>query len=66
MTGNGSNAAFAHAIAIGLMSDNQNAPDYAGNFMFMGLDSRGRFLFKHIMTRAYLAPVDPNQKESAA
>ena len=47
--------AFAKAIAEGRLSDNENAPNYAGNYMFMGYQGvTGKALFKHIDTRQYL------------
>jgi hypothetical protein len=55
--------AFARAIALGILSDDESSPIFAGNFMFMGDDESGRHLFKHILTRAYIAPVMP-AKES--
>jgi len=50
-------AAFERAISAGVMSGNPNSDNYAGFYMYMGDDAQGRHLFKHQMSRAYLAPV---------
>jgi hypothetical protein len=47
--------AFAKAIDEGRLSDDEDAPNYAGNYMFMGYQGvTGKALFKHIDTRQYL------------
>jgi len=47
--------AFNDAIAIGRLSVVESEPNYAGHYMYMGTDSDGIDLFKHIDTREYLA-----------
>lgn len=50
-----SGEAFGKAIDDGRLSDDENAPNYAGNFMFMGYQGgSGKALFKHINTRRYI------------
>lgn len=50
-----SGEAFGKAIEEGRVSDDEDAPNYAGNYMFMGYqDMTGKALFKHIHTRQYL------------
>ena len=56
MTFRDSEAAFEEAIAKGRLSDDPNAFEYAGNYMYMGT-AYGVDLFKHIDTRQYLQPV---------
>lgn len=47
--------AFDRAIRHGRLSADVNAPNYAGNYMFMGKARDGRTdAFKHISTRQYL------------
>jgi hypothetical protein len=47
--------AFGHAIETGRLSDDEDAPNFAGHYMFMGYEGRtGKALFKHIDTREYL------------
>jgi len=47
--------AFGKAIDEGRLSDDEDAPNYAGNYMFMGYQgATGKALFKHIDTRQYL------------
>ena len=45
--------AFEDAIAEDRLSLLKDAPDWAGNFMYMGTKN-GRDLFKHIDSREYL------------
>ena len=45
--------AFERAIESGRLSDNENASNYAGDYMFMGVQN-GVPQFKHINTRQYL------------
>lgn len=54
-------AAFESAIRDGRLSDDQDAANYAGRYMYMGTQTASyrpirqqRDLFKHIDTRAYL------------
>lgn len=47
--------AYDKAIAAGRLSDEPNASNFAGAYMFMGHDDDGKALFKHINTRRYLA-----------
>lgn len=52
-------AAFEAAIAAGRLSDDPQADNYAGHYVFMGYSGLGlrgasNALFKHIMTRRYL------------
>jgi hypothetical protein len=47
--------AFAKAIEDGRLSDDDDAPNYAGRYMFMGYQGgTGKALFKHIDTRQYI------------
>jgi hypothetical protein len=47
--------AFGKAISDGRLSDDENAANYAGRYMFMGYQgATGKALFKHIDTRKYL------------
>ena len=50
--------AFMSAISAGLLSENPSDYNYAGNFMFMGVENQGTdleaLLFKNIMTRKYV------------
>lgn len=48
-----SQAAFAQAIALGVLSDDVHAPNFAGNWMYMGRDSHG-LSFKNINLRNYI------------
>lgn len=45
--------AFAAAIQLGLLSDDDGAANYAGKFMYMGTDAERGHAFKDIETRAY-------------
>lgn len=47
-------AAFELGIVAGRMSANEDAPNYAGFFMYMGTREDGKLLFKHRHTRQYL------------
>lgn len=47
--------AFDAAIAEGRLSRSDAAPNYAGNYMFMGRAATGKLLFKHRDTREYLS-----------
>jgi hypothetical protein len=50
-----SGQAFGKAIEQGRLSDDEDAPNYAGRYMFMGYHGgTGKALFKHIDTRDYL------------
>lgn len=44
---------FALAISKGMLSDKQEAVNYAGNYMFMGYQD-DHAAFKHVMTREYV------------
>lgn len=48
--------AFGRAIDKGILQDDdESAPDYAGNWMFMGIHSQTGYLqFKNIITRQYI------------
>lgn len=48
--------AFDLAIAQGRLSADEKAPNYAGNYMFMGPSAQRPAIdaFKHILTRDYL------------
>lgn len=47
--------AFEKAIAIGRLSHDKLADNYAGHYMYMGtLDGDGADTFKHSLTRIYL------------
>lgn len=50
-----SQAAFNRALRTGRLSATEGAPNYVGDYMFMGFDGQGRATFKHRMTRAYIA-----------
>ena len=45
--------AFEKAIAEGRLNLSESAPNYAGDYMYMGTDGDGVDLFKHIISRAY-------------
>ncbi len=45
--------AFDNAIKEGRLSNDETAPNFAGNYMYMGTKN-GRDLFKHVETRQYL------------
>ena len=45
--------AFKTAIRLGVLSDNVNAANFAGNWMYMGKDAQG-LAFKNIITRNYI------------
>ena len=49
-----SDEAFDEAIEAGRLSAEPGDANYAGTYMFMGT-RKGKDLFKHIMTREYLA-----------
>ena len=50
-----SGQAFSKAIEEGRLSDDEDAPHYAGRYMFMGYQGgTGKALFKHIDTRKYI------------
>jgi hypothetical protein len=48
------NTAFENAIESGRLSADPKAPNYAGDYMWMGTQN-GRDLFKDTCTREYLA-----------
>jgi len=54
------NQAFDKALASGRLSEDKNAPNYIGHYMYMGNTRRDygksedRDLFKHYMTRQYI------------
>lgn len=51
----GSEAAFENALAEGRLSHDRDAPNYVGDYMWMGWnDSTRRDAFKHRNTRKYL------------
>ena len=45
--------AFDLALSRGRLSTNEDAPNYAGNYMYMGTEEDGWDLFKNINSRAY-------------
>ena len=46
--------AFAQAITQGRLSDDPNAENYAGKYMYMGKSANGQYdAFKNIDTRQY-------------
>lgn len=45
--------AFKYAIERGVLSDNMNTRNFAGDYMFMGEDAHG-LAFKNIITRQYV------------
>lgn len=47
------NVAFELAIGTGRLSSDRTAVNYAGHYMYMGLN-KGRDAFKHSTTREYL------------
>jgi hypothetical protein len=47
-----SKQAFEEAISQDILSENETAPNYVGNFMYMGTKD-GLHQFKHIVTRKY-------------
>ncbi len=49
--------AFKKAIEAGRLSDNPEAWNYAGDFMYMGANDDGLDLFKHRMTRNYIGAI---------
>lgn len=51
------NVAFDIAIRQGRLSADERHPNYAGNYMYMGLDGAGNDAFKHRLTRRYIAPL---------
>jgi hypothetical protein len=61
MTSKNSKEAFEQAIEDGRLSTDKSVPNYAGNYMYMGTETktgqgwrvRGRDLFKNIVTRLY-------------
>lgn len=48
--------AFKSAIEDGILSDDESADNYAGNYMYMGVtrDDAHKDAFKHIVTRRYI------------
>tara|TARA_R110000803_G_scaffold156463_1_gene221030 strand:+ start:437 stop:625 length:189 start_codon:yes stop_codon:yes gene_type:complete len=52
---NEADQAFDNAIAEGTLSGNTEHPQFAGYYMYMGKDESGNSLFKHKMTRQYIA-----------
>ena len=46
--------AFDAAIQLGTLSDEPSAPNYAGEFMYMGTDTERGHAFKHRDTREYI------------
>lgn len=48
-------AAFEKALASGRLSHDPNAPNYVGDYMFMGPARDGRDAFKNRNTREYIA-----------
>lgn len=54
-----SQVAFERAIENGRLSQDQEAANFAGNYMYMGtswaIGALGRDEFKHVGTRRYLA-----------
>ena len=47
-------AIFEAAILRGILSADETAPNFAGNYTYMGDSANGGALFKDKMTRAYL------------
>jgi hypothetical protein len=54
MTFKNPQAAFEAAINNGRLSDLENAPNYAGKYMYMGTTDDGLDHFKNIVSRQYL------------
>ena len=54
MTFKSADDAFDAAIKSGRLTTNRQAPNYAGNYMYMGT-AGGHDLFKSAVTREYLA-----------
>lgn len=46
--------AFENAIDAGILSNDPEAPNYAGRYMFMGERENGDCGFKHRDTRQYI------------
>lgn len=47
--------AFSDAIEEGRLTEDETSPNFAGDYMYMGTDDNGHHMFKHIVTREYLA-----------
>ena len=48
------NQAFENAIKEGRLSLDEESNNYAGDYMYMGKNSKGVDCFKHIHTRTYI------------
>ena len=46
--------AFDFGIERGVLSADENAANYAGGYMFMGVEAGGRVMFKNINNRTYI------------
>ena len=60
-----SDAVFAAAIAAGVLSEDPDAEDFAGLYMYMHHDRDGAAWFKHRETRAYVT-MGPEPDDAAA
>lgn len=49
---------FQAAIEAGYLSAKPGTEKYAGNWMYMGDDEQGKALFKNIIDRSYMQPLD--------
>jgi hypothetical protein len=52
------NKVFDAAIRAGVLSDHPDADNYAADWMYMGDNAEGKALFKNIVSRSYMPPVD--------
>lgn len=58
--------AFKAAISHGLLSEDESADNFAGNYMYMG-DSESKAMFKNTVTRAYINhPLHSTESVAAA
>ena len=46
--------AFEAAIQLGTLSAEQDSPNFAGQFMYMGTDAERGHAFKHVDSRQYV------------
>ena len=51
---NNPQTAFETAIKKGILSDNEKSAHYAGDYMYMGTDDKGKDHFKHCDSRLYI------------
>ena len=47
--------AFNQAVGTGRLSSNSALDNWAGNYMYMGTDEKGKHWFKNSLTREYIA-----------